>query len=147
MDQGNEEESHSGSKLPHPGTTVPDHMKDPGGDSVGEDAESHTAQGPGCLDSRSLSTPSICCQPFLLTGGQWLCGGQEGRLPGMWLRSQDSGITQLLPLRILDTERLPLQPSHSFCKMGVKPPTLCYKTLIRILTDQAQRKERKSKGS
>lgn len=65
----------------------------------------------------------------------------------MWLRSQDSGITQLLPLRILDTERLPLLPSHSFCKMGVKLPTLCYKSLIMILTDQAQRKERKSKGS
>lgn len=31
-DQGNKEESQSGSRLPHPGTTVPDHMKDPGGD-------------------------------------------------------------------------------------------------------------------
>lgn len=44
-ERGNKEESQSGSELPHPGNTEPDHMKDPGGDSLGEDPESHTAQG------------------------------------------------------------------------------------------------------
>ena len=59
-DQGNEEESQSGSRLPHPETTVPDHMKDPGGDPVGKDPESHAAWGPGCLDRRS----STLSEPF-----------------------------------------------------------------------------------
>lgn len=55
----------SGSRLSRPETTSPDHMKDLGGDQVGKGPESHEAQGPGCLDRRSSSSPSIHCQPFV----------------------------------------------------------------------------------
>lgn len=41
--KGNEEESQSGSRLPHPETTVPDHMKDPEGDSSREGTQKANA--------------------------------------------------------------------------------------------------------
>lgn len=66
----------------------------------------------------------------------------------MWLGSGNPGLSSQLPLGSRTLSLFLSHPiiSYSFCEMGVKLPTvLCCK--IKVLTNKAQRKERKSIGS